>query len=96
MDECKPLADGTVELEAWEGHSELPRLNHANEGVRAHLIDAGRFWLSTTRDGAPGVDGSGLHSSTFRLNVSAMYGIGGARRGCVARVKGVFGGVEGL
>jgi len=37
--------------------------------------------------------GRGLHSSTFQLNLSALYGIGGARRGCVARVKGVFGGV---
>ena len=25
-----------------------------------------------------------------RLNLSAFYGIGGARRDCVARVKGVF------
>jgi len=31
-----------------------------------------------------------LHSSTFWLNLSALYGIGGARRGCVAHVKGVF------
>jgi len=37
----------------------------------------------------PGV--RGLHSSTFQLNLSAFYGIGGARRGCVARVKGVLG-----
>jgi ubiquitin len=35
--------------------------------------------------------GKGLHSSTFQLNLSALYGIGGAPRGCVARVKGVFG-----
>jgi len=35
----------------------------------------------------------GLHSSTFHLNLSVVYGIGGARRGCVARVKGVIGGV---
>ena len=34
--------------------------------------------------------GRGLHSSTFQLNLSAFYGIGGARRGCVARFKGVF------
>jgi hypothetical protein len=35
--------------------------------------------------------GRGLHSSTFQLNLSALYGIGSARRGCVARVTGVFG-----
>jgi hypothetical protein len=34
--------------------------------------------------------GKGLHPSTFQLNLSALYGIGGARRGCVAHVKGVF------
>ena len=36
------------------------------------------------------VVGRGLHSLTSQLNLSAIYGIGGARRGCVARVKGVF------
>jgi len=38
----------------------------------------------------------GLHSSTFQLNLSALYGIGGARRGCEARVKEVLGGVWGV
>jgi len=33
--------------------------------------------------------GRGSHSSTFQLKLSALYGIGGARRGCVARVEGV-------
>ena len=37
--------------------------------------------------------GRGLHSVTSRLNLSAFYGIGGARGGCVARVKGVLGDV---
>jgi len=36
--------------------------------------------------------GRGLHSSTFQLNLSAFNGIGVARMGCVARVKGVLGG----
>ena len=39
------------------------------------------------------VPGRGLDSSTFQLNLSALYGIGGARRGCVARVKEASGGV---
>ena len=39
------------------------------------------------------VGGRGIHSFTFKLNLSAWYGIGGARRGCVSRVKGVLGGV---
>ena len=33
-------------------------------------------------------DGGGSHSSTFQLNLSALCEIGGARQGCVARVKG--------
>ena len=36
-----------------------------------------------------GVPGRGSHSSTSELNLSALCGIGGARRDCVARVKGV-------
>jgi len=40
--------------------------------------------------------GRGLYSSTFLLNLSALYGIGGSRRGCVARVKGVLRGVQGV
>jgi len=42
------------------------------------------------RGAVPRVGGRGLHSSTFRLNLSALYGIGDARRGCVACFKGVF------
>ena len=43
-----------------------------------------------------GVYTSGSHSSTFQLNLSALYGRGGARRGCVARVHGAFAGVYGV
>jgi len=35
--------------------------------------------------------GRGLNSSTSQLKLSACYGIGGARRDCVIRVKGVLG-----
>ena len=35
--------------------------------------------------------GRGLHSFTSHLNLSAFYGIRGARRGFVARIKGVLG-----
>jgi len=38
-------------------------------------------------------DGRGFHSFTSQLNLSVFCGIGGARRGCVARNKGVLGGV---
>ena len=40
--------------------------------------------------------GRGLHSSTSQLNMSALYGIGGARRGCVACVTGGFKGCLGV
>jgi len=43
--------------------------------------------------GGGGPQGRGLHSLTSQLNLSAFYGIGGARRGCVPHVKGVLGGV---
>ena len=49
------------------------------------------------RRGAGGCPGwpptRGLHSLTSQLNLSAFCGIVGARRDCVARVKGVLGGV---
>jgi hypothetical protein len=35
--------------------------------------------------------GRGFHSLTSQLNLRALFGIGGARRGCVARVKEVLG-----
>ena len=42
------------------------------------------------RTAAAAVHGRGLHSFTSQLNLSSFYGKGGARRGCVARIKGVF------
>jgi hypothetical protein len=40
--------------------------------------------------------GGDSHSSTSQLNLSSFYGIGGALRGCEARVKGFLGGVYGV
>jgi len=42
----------------------------------------------------PGPVCRGLHSFASQLNLSSFDGIGGARRGCDARVKGVLGGVQ--
>ena len=39
--------------------------------------------------------GRGLHSSTFRLDVSAFCGIGGVIRGCVGGAYEVLGGIRG-
>jgi len=56
---------------------------------------SGGFWMEAPH-------GRGLHSSTFRLNVSAFYGIGGALRDSLGvvlrafrRCWGVFRGVKG-
>jgi hypothetical protein len=38
-------------------------------------------------------DGQGLTLITFSAQLERIYRIGGARMGCVARVKGVLGGV---
>ena len=38
--------------------------------------------------------GRGLHSFTFRLNLSTLCGIGGACRGCSVGVYGDFGGMR--
>jgi hypothetical protein len=35
----------------------------------------------------------GLNSFSSQLNFDALYGIGGARSGCVSHVKGVLGGI---
>jgi hypothetical protein len=40
--------------------------------------------------------GRGLHSFASQLKLSDVYGIMGARRGCVARVKGLLGVVRGV
>ena len=50
-------------------------------GVAAHSHGSGR-WEAKLRHTSKVVHlGRGLHSSTFLLNLSAFYGIGGARRG---------------
>jgi hypothetical protein len=70
------------------------RGQHRGEGVKGEWGDGdgAAFQLR----GGGWVEGRGLHSFTSQLNLSAVFGIGGARRDCVTRVKGVLGGVDGL
>jgi TPR repeat protein len=64
-------------------------------GVAAPDYPAAAGWYRRAAD-AGHASGRGLHSFTSQLNLSAFHGIGGARRGCVARVKGVLGGAQGV
>jgi hypothetical protein len=57
------------------------------------LVAVPTLYLVPPQAHAPPPAGRGLHSSISQLNLSVFYGIVGARRGCVARVKGVSGGV---
>jgi len=50
--------------------------------------DVGQLGIGNGSGGGAGT-GRGLHPPTFQLNLSALYRIGGARRGYAARVKGV-------
>jgi len=72
-------------------------------GVKPHnlvvvAVVAGGEWATQAQDPEDLVRalGRGLHSFTSQLNLGAFCGIGGAHRGCVARVKGVLGGVQGV
>jgi len=56
--------------------------------VVAHLKDILQEQIASKRARFERLLGMGLHSSTFRLNVSAFCGIGGALRGCLGGVWG--------
>ena len=75
-----------------ERYSNYFKARYFSKGGRPAAVSVrdleGEFWR-LVEDPA----GRGLHSSTFQLNLSALYGIGGARRGRVARVTGVLRGV---
>ena len=77
MNECKPLGTGKSTLGGPGGAGPLSSTQMMRDSLPV-ISAQGR----TT--------GRGLHSSTFQLNLSALYGVGGAGRGCVARVEGVF------
>jgi hypothetical protein len=64
-------------------------LNEAAKQLVLDALTADKQALNSN-GGAARPLGRGLHSFASQLNLSAVYGIGGARRGCVAPVKGVF------
>ena len=72
-----------LELKAYvDGSASAPIPTYFVEG-----LPAGREFC---RD----ADGRGLHSSTFRLNVSAFCGMGDCFWKCQGSVEGVFGGIR--
>jgi hypothetical protein len=78
---------------AWMPYLYLPAMSECSDSV-AEVFAAISPVVCSAKVGAnlaPLI--RGLHSSTFQLNMSAFSGIGGERRDCVARVKGVLGGV---
>ena len=83
VDECKPLPDGallranqTRVVPAFRAHGVPAR------GQRQHIHGAVAPVVQAEPVHAD-VAGRGLHSSTFRLNLGAFSGIGGACRGCL-------------
>ena len=74
-------------MSPWIGEREPERVDVSLESVSgkellAALIEAhlGKHQPATTTPMNLMIAGRGLHSSTFQLNVSAFYGIGGAFR----------------
>ena len=108
MDECKPLAVGGgsgggpgarqgLTLTA-DGAGNLLLFGGERSGYLYgdvwRLDPASASWTFLAAVGAASPPpGRGLHSFTSKLNLSTFYWIGGTRRGWVAHVKGVLGGV---
>jgi len=98
VDECKPLGGGGGGAAGGGARAHA----RAEEGQR-RARQLGLHQRDQESPQGPGAcqrrhanSGQGLtalHSSTFQLNLSALYGIGGARRGCVARINEMLGGV---
>ena len=69
----------------------------SGNGGRGGVGGGGGGGTGVTLDGPThlgGGGGRGLHSSIFRLNISAFCGIGGAFRGCLGGAQAVSGAVR--
>jgi len=90
----KPSVVENVVVCIWRRTPNTPRHDSDAWGVRIRAVWGGIHPDDGARSAVP--SRRGLPSSTFQLNLSALYGIGGARRGCVTRVKGVLGDAYGV
>jgi len=79
-----PLHQGATRPGVPRGRQELESAGPQLRAARLLLLGRGQ------------PHGRGLHSFTSQLNLSALYGIGGARNRCVARVTGMLWGVSGV
>jgi hypothetical protein len=100
VSECKPLliglqgatsTDPAGDNPACQAVASVIRENFSSAAVKGDVAQVLRFGNLFPKLGLSH-EGRGLHSSTFQLNFSILYGTGGALRGCVARGKGVLGG----
>jgi len=87
-----PASDPASSEEAAANTKRLKEFKAAQRAAVAARLSSALDWLClhVPKQDMPG---RGLHSFTSQLNLSAFEGIGGARRGCVARVKGLLRGV---
>jgi len=67
-----PIACTVTNVSTYSTHSSRLRVHVDDVARRQHLVHRPRI--------------RGLHSFTFRLNISAFYVIGGAFRGCIGGV----------
>ena len=89
MDECKPLFVGLRRFRPCRPGAECRILRICPRRRRRRNAGCGIF---SVRPLSRRTRGRGLHSSTFRLNVSALCGVGGAIRDCLGGVEEVSGG----
>ena len=101
--ETKPRLERQLAIQSTTGVPAVPAGPPPRLPVLPPLVRSAPFvW----RDNTPGsfsagravrrvYTGRGLHSSTFRLNVSSLCGIRGAFRGCLGGVYGVLWGIRG-
>jgi hypothetical protein len=85
---CPALVDGTPDSVA-AASAQIRLLMVEGDGPPGPWSDRPDA-ASVRRGDFNALSGRGLRSFPFSLNFSALIGIGGARRGCVARFKGVF------
>jgi len=101
VNECEPLAPGFQREEGYDasyGGGGVANDDFSDFPLRqrkhfdGHVAQRGEL-AQGLQPPTNHLGGRGSHSLTSKLNLSALYWTGGALRDCVARVKGVLGGI---